>query len=251
VFRRRRSADDFAEEIKSHFELEADALQSDGLSEEEARRRARVEFGNAQTAQERFYLRSRIVWLDNLLHDMKFAIRQLTRNPGFAAIAIVTLALGIAANSTIFSWINSTLLDPIPGIPHTSNMITIMRGERSEHPTPPFSYLDYADLRESTRSFTGLLAYHDDYMAITDSGTPERIYGTLASSNYFEVLGVHPILGRSLESTAPNERLGTAEAVLGYGLWQHHFGADPSIIGKVVHINLRPFTIVGLPSTLR
>ncbi len=246
MFRRRRSADDFAEEIKSHFELEADELQSEGLSEEEARRRARVEFGNAQTAQERFYLRSRIVWFDNLLHDIKFAIRQLMRNPGFTSVAIVTLALGIAANSTIFSWINSTLLDPVPGIAHTSDMITIMRGERSEHPTPPFSYLDFADLRDSTRSFTGLLAYHDDYMAITESGKPERIYGTLASSNYFEVLGVRPILGRSLESTAPIERLGTAEAVLGYGLWQNHFGADPSIIGKTVHINLHPYTIVGV-----
>ncbi|HVT48482.1 MAG TPA: ABC transporter permease [Vicinamibacterales bacterium] len=246
MFRRRRSADDFAEEIKSHLELEADALQRDGVSDDEARRRARVAFGNAQIARERFYLRRRVVWFDNLLRDMHFAARQLTRNPGFAAMAIVTLALGVAASSTIFSWINSTLLDPIPGIAHTSDMITIMRGERSEHPTPPFSYLDYADLRESARSFTGLLAYHDDYMAITDSGKPERIYGTLASSNYFEVLGVRPILGRSLESTAPNERLGTAEVVLGYGLWQHHFGADPSIIGKVVHINLRPFTIVGV-----
>src|SRR5215471_18727953 len=246
MFRRRRSADDFAEEIKSHFELEADELQSEGLSEEEARRRARVEFGGAQAAQERFYLSSRIVWFDNLLHDIKFAIRQLIRTPSFTSVAIVTLALGIAANSTIFSWINSTLLDPIPGIAHTSDMITIMRGERSEHPTPPFSYMDFADLRDSTRTFTGLLAYHDDYMAITESGKPERIYGTLASSNYFEVLGVRPILGRSLESTAPNERLGTAETVLGYDLWQTHFGADPSIIGKIVHINLHPFTIVGV-----
>ncbi|HKD07204.1 MAG TPA: ABC transporter permease [Bryobacteraceae bacterium] len=246
MFRRRRSADDFAEEIKSHFELEADELQSEGLSEEEARRIARVEFGNAQTAQERFYLRSRIGWFDNLLRDIKFAIRQLIRNPSFTFVAIVTLALGIAANSTIFSWINSTLLDPIPGIAHTRDMITIMRGERSEHPTPPFSYLDFADLRDSARSFTGLLAYHDDYMAITESGKPERIYGALVSSNYFEVLGVRPILGRSLESTAPNERLGTAEAVLGYGLWQNHFGADPSIIGKTIHINLHPYTIVGV-----
>ena len=246
MFRRRRSADDFAEEIKSHFELEADELQSEGLSEEEARRRARVEFGNAQVAQERFYLRSRIVWFDNLLHDIKFAIRQLIRNPGFASVAVVTLALGIAANSTIFSWINSTLLDPIPGISHTSDMITIMRGERSEHPTPPFSYLDYADLRDSTQSFTGLLAYHDDFMSITGSGKPERVYGALVSSNYFEVLGVRPILGRSLQSTAPNERLGTAEAVLGYGLWQKRFGADPLIIGKTVQINLHPYTIVGV-----
>jgi len=246
MFRRRRSADDFAEEIKSHLELEADELQSEGLSEEEARRRARVEFGNAQTAQERFYLRGRIVWFDNLLHDIKFAIRQLIRNPGFASVAIVTLALGIAANSTIFNWINSTLLDPIPGIAHTSDMITIMRGERSEHPTPPFSYLDFADLRDSTQTFTGLLAYHDDYMAITGSDKPERIYGAVVSSNYFEVLGVRPLLGRSLESTAPNERMGMAEAVLSYGLWQKHFGADPSIVGKSVQINLHPYTIVGV-----
>jgi len=246
MFKRRRSADDFAEEIKSHFELEADELQSEGLSEEEARHRTRVEFGNAQTAQERFYLRSRIVWFDNLLHDLKFAIRQLIRNPGFASVAIVTLALGIAANSTVFSWINSTLLDPIPGIAHTSDMITIMRGERSEHPTPPFSYLDFADLRDRTQTLSGLLAYHDDYMAITGSGKPEHVYGALTSSNYFEVLGVRPILGRSLQSTAPNERLGTAEAVLGYGLWQKHFGADPSIIGKTVEINLHSYTIVGV-----
>ena len=246
MFKRRRSADDFAEEIKSHFELEADELQSEGLSEEEARRRARVEFGNAQTAQERFYLRSRIVWFDNLLHDIKFAIRQLIRNPSFTFVAIVTLALGIAANSTIFSWINSTLLDPIPGIAHTSDMITIMRGERSDHPTPPFSYLDFADLRDSARSFAGLLAYHDDYMAITESAKPERIYGAVVTSNYFEVLGVRTILGRSLGPTAPVERLGVAEAVIGYGLWQSHFGADPSIIGKVVHVNLQPYTIVGV-----
>jgi predicted permease len=246
MFKRRRSADDFAEEIKSHFELEADELKSEGLSEDEARRRARVEFGNAQTAQERFYLRSRVVWFDNLLHDLKFAIRQLIKNPSFASVAIVTLALGIAANSTIFSWIDSTLLDPIPGVAHTSDMITIMRGERSEHPTPPFSYLDFADLRDSTQTFAGLLAYHDDYMTITGSDKPEHVYGALASSNYFEVLGVHPILGRSLEPTAPNERLGTAEAVLGYGLWQKRFGGDPSIVGKTIQINLHPYTIVGV-----
>jgi predicted permease len=246
VFRRRRSADDFAEEIKSHFELEADELQSEGLSEEEAYRRARVEFGNAQAAQERFYLRGRIVWFDNLLRDIKFAIRQLIKNPGFASVAVITLALGISANSTIFSWINSTLLDPIPGIAHTSDMITIMRGERSEHPTPPFSYLDFADLRDGARTLTGLLAYHDEYMTITGSDKPERIYGAVVSSNYFEVLGVRPILGRSLESTAPNERLGTAEVVLGYGLWQKRFGADPSILGKAIQINLHPYTIVGI-----
>ena len=86
MFRRRRSAKDFAEEIKSHLELEADELQCEGFSEDEARRRARVEFGNVQTAQERFYLNSRVVWFDNLLRDIKFAIRQLVRNPGLPSL---------------------------------------------------------------------------------------------------------------------------------------------------------------------
>ncbi len=182
----------------------------------------------------------------NALHDLRFALRQLRKNPGFTALAVGTLALGIAANLTIFSWINSTLLDPIPGIGHTSDMITIMRGERSEHPTPPFSYLDLVDLRDSTRSFSGLMGYHDDYMAITGEGQPERVYGVLATSNYFEVLGVHPILGRTLLPTLSNERTGVAEVVLNYDLWQNRFGGDPAIVGRIIQINLHPYTVVGV-----
>jgi predicted permease len=182
----------------------------------------------------------------DLLRDLQFALRQLRNNPGFSLLAIGTLALGIAANITIFSWINSTLLDPIPGVAHTSDMITIMRGERSEHPTPPFSYPDYAELRASSHSFDGLLAYHDDYMSITGSGKPERIYGALASSDYFETLGVRPILGRTLLPTLKNERTGEAEAVIGYDLWQNRYAGDPAIVGKTIQINLHPYTIVGV-----
>jgi predicted permease len=184
--------------------------------------------------------------LQNTVQDLRFALRQLRKNPGFTALAVGTLALGIAANSTIFSWINATLLDPIPGVAHTSEMVTVMRGERSEHPTPPFSYPDFVDLRGDARSFSGLLAYHDDYMAITEPGRPGRIYGTLATSDYFEVLGVRPILGRSLLPTRTTEGAGAAEAVLGYDLWQNRFDGDPSIIGKTIQINLHPYTIVGV-----
>src|ERR1017187_7892255 len=180
------------------------------------------------------------------MHDLRYALRQLRKNPGFTALAVGTLALGITANITIFSWINSTMLNPIPGIAHTSNMITIMRGERNEHPTPPFSYLDFVDLRDNAHTLSGLIVYHHDYMAITGSGTPERIYGTLASSNYFEVLGVRPILGRSLLPSLKNEREGVAEAVLSYDLWQKRFAGDPSIVGKTIQINLHPYTIVGV-----
>ena len=184
--------------------------------------------------------------LQNAMHDLRYALRQLRKNPGFTGLAVGTLVLGIAANLTIFSWINSTMLDPIPGIAHTSNMVTIMRGERSEHPTPPFSYMDFVDLRDSSRSFSGMLAYHDDYMSITGSGQPERIYGALTTANYFEVLGVRPILGRTLLPTLKDERAGVAEAVLNYDLWQNRFAGDPSIIGKTIQINLHPYTIVGV-----
>ncbi len=93
------------------------------------------------------------MFLQNAMHDLRYAVRQLRKDLGFTALAVGTLALAITANLTIFSWINSTLLNPIPGIAHTSDMITVMRGERSEHPSPPFSYLDFRDLRAGTHSF--------------------------------------------------------------------------------------------------
>ena len=184
--------------------------------------------------------------MNTLLQDLRYALRQLRNSPGFALTAVLTLALGIGANSTIASWIDSTLLDPIPGVARTSDMVTLMRGERSEHPTPPFSYPDFVDIRDNAKTFSGMLAYHDDFMSITESGKPERIYGALTSANYFEVLGVKPALGRTLLPTQANERAGAAEAVLGYDLWQDRFAGDPSIIGKSIQINLHPYTIVGV-----
>jgi len=184
--------------------------------------------------------------MSKLTQDVRYAMRQLRRAPGFTLTAVLTLALGIGANSTILSWISSTLLNPIPGVAHTSNMITIQVGERSEHASPPFSFPDYVDLRDSVRSFSGLLAYHDDFMSITGEGKPERIYGALTSANYFEVLGVHPILGRTLLPSLGRESEAVPEVVLGYGLWKSHFGADPAIVGKTTEINLHNYTIVGV-----
>jgi predicted permease len=184
--------------------------------------------------------------MNTLLQDVHYALRQLRKAPGFAALAVGTLALGIAANSTIFSWINSTLFNPIPGVRETGRMLTFQRGERSEHASPPFSYQDYADLRDGAKTLTGLLAYHDDYLALTGDGRPQRIYGALTSANYFEVLGVKPILGRTLLPSLSNESAGSPDVVLGYDLWQSRFGGDPAIVGKTVQINLHTYTIVGV-----
>ena len=184
--------------------------------------------------------------MNTLIHDLKYGLRMLAKNPGFTLVAVLTLALGIGANSTIFSWINSTLLNPIPGVAHTSDLVTVMRGERSEHPTPPFSYLDYADLRDHVQSFSGLLAYHDDFMSFTGTDKPERIYGALTTANYFDVLGVHPVRGRGF---LPGEEFrggGASVAVISEGLWQAHFGSDRSIIGQTIQINRHLYTIVGV-----
>jgi predicted permease len=184
--------------------------------------------------------------MNTLLHDVRFGLRMLAKNPGFTAVATLTLALGIGANSTIFSWINSTLLDPIPGATHIGELVTVMRGERSEHPSPPLSYLDYVDLRARTRSLSGLAAHHEDYLSLTGTGQPQRIYVDMVSANYFEVLGVKPILGRALLPGEEEKSGSTPSAVISYGLWQSRFGADPSIIGKTIQLNRVLCTVVGV-----
>ncbi len=182
-----------------------------------------------------------------LLQDVHYSIRMLWNHPGLPAVVVLTLALGIAANSTIFAWINATLLDPIPGVAHTSGLVTLMRGERSDHPSPPFSYLDYRDLRDTTHSFSGLLVYHHEWANLTGGGKPERIYAVLTSANYFDVLGVRPILGRSFAPAEESEVEGSAAvAVISYELWKSHFGADRSIINTRIQINRYPYTIIGV-----
>jgi len=184
--------------------------------------------------------------MTTILQDLRYGLRMLAKNPGFTAVAVLTLALGIGANSTIFSWINSTLLNPIPGVSHTSDLVTVMRGERSEHPTPPFSYLDFVDLREHTQSFSGLLAYHDDFMSLTGTDKPERTYGALTTANYFDVLGVRPILGRGFLPAEEQRRGGGSVVVISESMWRARFGSDRSIIGKTIQINRYLYTTVGV-----
>ncbi len=184
--------------------------------------------------------------METLIKDLRYGIRMLTKNPGFTLIAVLTLGLGIGANTTIFSWINSTLLNPIPGLTRTNGMVTIVRGENSDNPSPPLSYLDYVDLRERNQSFSGLMAYHDDWMALTGNGQPERIYGALTTANYFEVLGVRPFLGRGFQLHEERNHGGAAVVVISYGLWETRFSGDRSLLGKRLEINRHAYTIVGV-----
>ena len=132
-----------------------------------------------------------------LLQDVRYALRQLRKSPGYAITAVLMLALGICANSTVFSWIDGTMLHPVPGARDTGDLVTVMRGQWTNSPSPPLSYPDYRDLRETNRSLNGMLAYHHDWLALTGgTALPERIYVSNVSANYFDVLGVHPFMGR-------------------------------------------------------
>jgi predicted permease len=184
--------------------------------------------------------------MQTVLQDVRFGLRMMAKSPGFSFLVVLMLALGIGANSTIFSWINSTLLTPIPGVSRTSDMVVVMRGEISEHPTPPFSYPDYADLRARTQSLSGLLAYNEDFVSLTGTGKPERINAALTSADYFKVLGLQPILGRGLLPVEEEKPGTTPSVVISYALWQSHFGGDRSIVGKTIEIKKSLVTVVGV-----
>ncbi|MGB0036791.1 MAG: ABC transporter permease [Candidatus Acidiferrales bacterium] len=176
--------------------------------------------------------------------DVRYGFRVLSKAPGFTVIAILTLALGIGANSTIFSWINATLLNPIPGMSHATEVVAVVNGGPGQ--ARSLSYPDFKDLRNGNHSFSDMTAFAMWPMSLTGRGKPQRIWGTLVTSNYFDVLGVRPVLGRGFLPSEDSAANGAPVAVISYRLWQDHFGGDPSIVGTSVHIDTHPFTIVGV-----
>ncbi len=181
--------------------------------------------------------------------DVRYSLRMIAKAPGYAAIAILTLALGIGANTTIFSWINSTLLNPVPGLANPQEVVALALSRPSENPFP-FTYPDVSAMRNGQQSFTGITASGTLPMSLTGKGNPERIWGTVASANYFTVLGVRPTLGRAFLPAEDEKPGGAPVAVISYRLWQTHFAADPDIVGHSIEINQRPYTIVGVAPAL-
>ena len=243
MFKRKRSAKDFAEEIKAHLELEADQLIAEGVSDDEARRKARVEFGNIHTAQERFYLRSRLLWFDNLLRDLRFAMRQLVKNPAFGATAIVVLALGVGASVAIFGFVDAALLQPLPYA--DPNRLMSVNESSVESPRWPLSYPDFLDWQRLNKSFSSLDIYSGSgYLLSTHSGI-EPVQGERVSGGFLKTLGVHPMLGRDF-SSGEGVLGGPNVVILSYGAWLHRFGARPGVIGQSADLDNRAYTIVGV-----
>jgi predicted permease len=232
------------EEIDAHLQMAIADRVARGETAEAARQAAVREFGNILLVQDVTRQMWGQSWLEKLSRDVRYAFRQLRKSPGFAITATAMLAVAICANSTVFSWIDGTMLRPVPGARDTGDLVSLQRGERNFSPTPPFSYLDYRDLREQNHTFAGILAYHHDWIALTGNAQPERVYIANVSANYFDVLGIKPLLGRFF--LPEEESRAVPNVVLGYSLWKTRYAEDPAIVGKSIEVARHPVTVIGV-----
>lgn len=213
MFWKRRKQADFNAEIESHIALEADRLRGEGLSATEARNAARAKFGNVLQAQESFYESRRVLWLENLRKDARYALRLLRQSPAFALTVILTLALGIGAAAAIFAVTDAALIRPLP-FPAADRLVMVY--ERWQHDLDSFAPADYLDFQRQAHSFAVLAASREDPFNLSGQNRPERILGAVVTPNFFSVFNVPPVLGRTLDPALdpPSHRT----AVLSYSL---------------------------------
>jgi predicted permease len=180
--------------------------------------------------------------------DLSFGLRLLQTNPGFAVVAVLTLALGIAANTTVFSWIDGLLLRPFPGSSQSQQLALLeMTTPGAPSGANQTSYPDYLDYRAHLKSILGMAVHREDVFALGESIHAQAVWGELVSGNYFAVLGVKPVLGRVFSPEEDGDKLGAYPvAVISYRLWRHYFQADRGIIGKRVRVNRHELTVVGV-----
>jgi predicted permease len=230
------------EELGSHIQHRADDLQRRGLSRTEAERRARIEFGGYEKFNQDCHEEQHGHFFETLWQDARFAVRLLSRSPGFTGIAVITLALGIGANAVAFSLMNALILRPL-NVPHAQNLYTI---ERSQGDDISQSYPDYLDLRDRNQTLDGIVAYSITRAGLDTNGKATSAWLYQASGNYFDVLGIQPYLGRFFHSSDEHGANSAPYLVLSYPYWRNHFGGDPSVVGRTVQVNKHPFTIIGV-----
>ncbi|HEY6293656.1 MAG TPA: ABC transporter permease [Terriglobia bacterium] len=241
LFARRKHVNDLEEEICSHLRLEEQENLETGMPPDEAHYAAFRRFGNVTLTEER----SREMWgwnsVETLLQDLRYALRLLRRNPGFTAVAVLSLALGIGVNAVVFSVINGLLLRPLPV--ERPDQLAFLETKDSGITQ---SFPNYRDLRDRNTTFSGLVGYRLAPMELESTSGATRIWGLLATGNYFDVLGVHPVMGRFFHQAEDLHPGASPYVVLSYNAWRGRFGADPSIVGKTVRISRLPYTVLGV-----
>jgi putative ABC transport system permease protein len=247
---------EIVEELAQHLDDRYQELLCGGMSEDEAHSAALAEFNESEILQQELRRIERTSndepvglgarrrnMIGDLWHDVRYSLRAMLRQPGFTAIAVVTLALGIGANTAIFSLVNAILLRQLPF--RQPEQLVWVTSRRSDSDNRPFTIPDFIDYRDQNRSLAGIAAYGNWSANLTGQGEPERLQGVRISANVFQMLGVEAVVGRAFlpeEDTPGRQHV----AVLGYGLWQRRFGADPQVVGKTLTLNGASYMVVGV-----
>ena len=243
LFRRRHLDSELSTEMASHLQEKIDALVNSGMSFEEATRTARREFGNLALLEER----SREVWrwpsLESLFADIRFAFRMLRKSPGFAVVAVLTLALGIGVNAALFSVVNGVLLNPLP-YPSPERLFTV-DASKPHFPYGSISYPNFLDWHRLNHCFAFFSVSRSTGYLLTGVGAPEELNAAAVTSDLFPMLGIKPILGRYF--TPSEDEIGRSNVVIiSTELWQRKFASSPGVIGKGISLDGKGYVVVGV-----
>jgi putative ABC transport system permease protein len=245
LFRRRRLEAELDEELRFHLAMEAEAQERLGASREEAVRRAVLNLGGLEATKEAARSARAYRRLEALGQDVHFALRLLRRNQGYASAVVVALALGIGANTAIFSVVHGVLLHQLPYRQPDRLVVLHQRELLGAQANQDFSVPDIDDLRRRNRSFTGLAEYHSMWFNLLGRAEPERVQTGVVSANFFDVLGTRALLGRTF--SPEDDKPGAHPVlVLSYPYWQRSWGGDPAVIGKTLAMNDHPHTVIGV-----
>ncbi len=242
LFRRNRGERELAAEMESHLQMHIEDNLRAGMSAVEARREALVKLGGIEQTKERYRDRRGLPLLESLLQDLRFAFRILLKNPGFTAVAVMTMALGIGANTAMFSVVNAVLLRPLPY--REPGRLTIVWAKDDRGKPGNVGYATYVDWRSQSKSFEELALYRS-WSPVLQSNEPEQLSGLRVTNNFFRTLGVHPQFGRDFHQ---EEDIPSAShvVILSHNLWQRRFNSDPSAIGKAITLNATAYLVVGV-----
>jgi macrolide transport system ATP-binding/permease protein len=240
IARRRSWESDLEDELGAHLEMRASDLVRRGMAPAAAERQARLEMGSRERYRDECRRSYGLRWLDEFRQDARYAVRVLRRSPAFTVVAVLSLALGIGANTVVFTFLNALILRPLP-VERPDQLVTVMDNGGQGHSFPA-----YRELRDRNTSLAGLMGYRFAPMGLDTESGPRRVWGYLATGNYFDVLGVRPVIGRFFHAEDDRTVGSSPLAVLSYAAWQTRYGGDPAIAGRTVRINKLPYTILGV-----
>ena len=244
VFRKEKTEQELQDELRFYLEASAAEKMSDGMSGDQALRAARLEMGSAEAIKEEVRAAGWENALETCAQDIRYALRTLRKSPGFTLVALLTLALGIGVNTSLFSIVNTVLLQPLP-FKDPSRLMMVFEGlPQIGSPQIPFSTPDFSVFQRGQKSFASAGAVQDKEFEVSGRGEPDRVIGARVSASIFPMLGIAPSLGRFF--TAEEDVPGRNVAVLSYGLWQRRYGARPDIVGETIELDRQPYTVIGV-----